>query len=157
MNDADAQALLARNRVILTHFDSYSTALLFPLWPGKTLLWPQALPEGATPMAPPANADDAKDAGAIKQWVADTLSLNIDELVHMSDYVHWAQTSDGPVRIHLLRFDTFEPPKAALAAHEAEFKHLPQLRGCAMSELNLLREVFNLIVGGGSGSSRATA
>ena len=31
------------------------------------------------------------------------------------------------------------------------FRHLTQLRGAAMSELLLLREVFNLIVGGSGG------
>jgi hypothetical protein len=155
MNDADAQALLARNRVILAHYDSYSTALLFPLWPNKSLLWPEALPEGAAPMpVPPATSADATPE-AIKQWACDTLNLNPDELEHSAEFEHWAQTPQGPVRIHLLRFNTFEAPKAALAPHEAVFKPLPQLRGCAMNELQLLREVFNLIIGGGSG--RATA
>ena len=35
------------NRVILTHFDSYSTALVFARF-GNTLLTPSALPDGAT-------------------------------------------------------------------------------------------------------------
>ena len=34
----NAPDLFARNRVILTHFDSYSTALLFPLWETQSLL-----------------------------------------------------------------------------------------------------------------------
>ncbi|TXT35057.1 MAG: hypothetical protein FD135_5126, partial [Comamonadaceae bacterium] len=41
------QDIFACNRVILTHFDSYSAALLFPRWE-KSLLWPAALPESAT-------------------------------------------------------------------------------------------------------------
>ena len=46
--------ILTHNRVILTHFDSYSVALLFPRWDSNTLLWPRALPESAFPMpAPP--------------------------------------------------------------------------------------------------------
>ncbi len=154
MNPADAQALAAGHRVILTHYDSYSTALLFPLWPNKSLLWPGALPEGSTPTAP-SDATSAPEAEAIKQWAAGSLGLIADELVYMTDFEHAASTPQGPVRIHLLRFDTFEAPKAVFAAHDAPFKPLPQLRGCAMSELQLLREVFNLIIGGGSG--RATA
>ena len=47
------QDILAHNRVILTHFDSYSTALLFPRWDNNTLLWPEALPASATPMPAP--------------------------------------------------------------------------------------------------------
>jgi hypothetical protein len=54
------------------------------------------------------------------------------------------------VRIHLLRFTSIDAPKAAIAALGGVFKPISQLRGSAMSELLLLREAFNLIVGGGS-------
>ncbi|MEY8689532.1 MAG: hypothetical protein AB9M53_06585 [Leptothrix sp. (in: b-proteobacteria)] len=69
--------------------------------------------------------------------------------MHASDFNHWAQTEDGPVRIHLLRFTTFDAPKAAIAAHDGVFKPISELRGSAMNELMLLREVFNLIIGAG--------
>ena len=41
--------------------------------------------------------------------------------------------------------------RSVLAAHEAVFKPLSELRGSAPLELGLLREVFNLIIGGGAG------
>ena len=63
----------------------------------------------------------------------------------------WAHTEDGPVRIHLLRFTTPDAPKPAIEALGGVFKPMSMLRGSAMSELLLLREVFNLIVGGGGG------
>lgn len=50
--------IFVHNRVILTHFDRYSTALLFPRWE-KSLLWPAALPDGATPMPSPAISQGA--------------------------------------------------------------------------------------------------
>jgi len=53
------------------------------------------------------------------------------------------------VRVHLLRFTTPDAPKPLLAAAGASSKPLPQLRGAAPVELALLREVFNLIIGGG--------
>lgn len=144
-----AHDILACNRVILAHFDSYSTALVFARW-GRTMLLPQALPESATPMAePPAAIGPEHDAAAVKQAVVERYGLNPDELMHASDFNHWAQTDDGPVRIHLLRFTTFDAPKAAIAAHDGVFKPISELRGSAMNELMLLREVFNLIIGAG--------
>lgn len=45
--------IFTKNRVILSHFDSYSTALMFARF-GSTLLAPGALPEGsAITSAPP--------------------------------------------------------------------------------------------------------
>lgn len=143
--------ILAKNRVILTHFDSYSTALLFPLWENKSLLWPQALPEGAAPMIAPATPLAGHEPDAIMQAVVERCGFNPEELVYVSEFQHWAQTEDGPVQIHLLRFTTPDAPKPAIEALGGVFKPMSMLRGSAMSELLLLREVFNLIVGGGSG------
>ena len=144
------QDIFIHNRVIFTHFDSYSTALLFPRW-GSTLLWPQALPESATPMPAPATISPEHVANTVKQAVVERCGLNPDELDHVGDFKHWAQTDSGPVRIHLLRFTTLDAPKAEIAALGGEFKPMSLLRGSAMSELLLLREVFNLIVGQGGG------
>ena len=145
------QDIFAHNRVILTHFDSYSTALLFPRWQNNTLLWPQALPESASPMPAPALIDPIHASEAIKHAVVERCKLNADELESVGEFNHWAQTPDGPVRIHLLRFTTLDAPKAAIEALGGDFKPMSLLRGSAMSELLLLREVFNLIVGGGGG------
>ncbi len=145
------QDIFAHNRVILTHFDSYSTALLFPRWQNNTLLWPQALPESASPMPAPALIDPIHASEAIKHAVVERCKLNADELESVGEFNHWAQTPDGPVRIHLLRFTTLDAPKAAIEALGGDFKPMSLLRGSAMSELVLLREVFNLIVGGGGG------
>jgi hypothetical protein len=143
--------LLTRNRILFTHFDSYSMALLFPRW-GTTLLWPAALPENATPMAtaptPPAATSPEHDSQAVKQAAVDACGLNADELEVAQDFNHWAQTPDGPVRIHLLRFTTPDAPKATMAALGGDMKPMSLLRGSAMSELALLREVYNRLVGG---------
>ena len=145
------QDILARNRVILTHFDSYSTALLFPRWENKSLLWPEALPESAAPMPAPADIGPEYSSDAVKQAVVERCGLNADELVPVDEFEHWAQTPAGPVRIHLLRFTTPDAPKPAIEALGGVFKPISELRGSAMSELLLLREVFNLIVGAGGG------
>lgn len=141
--------ILTHNRVILTHFDSYSTALVFPRWESGTLLWPQALPESASPMPAPTTIAPVHVAHTVKQAVVQRCGFNSDELEHVGDFRHWAQTESGPVRIHLLRFTTMDAPKEAVMALGGVFKPISLLRGAAMNELLLLREVFNLIVGGG--------
>lgn len=142
--------LFQHNRVILTHFDSYSVALVFPRW-DQTLLWPQALPDSAVPMPAPAGAGAPWSAEAVKQAVVERCGFHAEDLVHVDAFDHWAQTPHGPVRIHLLRFTTPDAPKAAIAALGGTFKAMSELRGSAMSELLLLREVFNLIVSSGGG------
>ena len=140
--------LFTHNRVILTHFDSYSAALLFPRWE-QTLLWPAALPANATPMRSPAVITPEFSGQTVKQAVVDVCGFDPDTLERVNEFNHWAQTEDGPVRIHLLRFTTRDAPKAAIDALGGEFKPISLLRSSAMSELVLLREVFNLIVSAG--------
>jgi len=139
--------LLSRNRVILCHFDDYSHALLFPKW-AQGMLWPQALPEGAEAMPAPAVAQAGCEAEAVKQALVEATGLNPDELVHTPDFPGWFQTPDGPLRVHLLRFNTPDAPKPAITALGGTFKALSELRGGAMPELLLLREAFRLVGGG---------
>ena len=143
----DAYDWLARNRVVLCHFDTYSAALLFARWDG-TLLAPAALPASAAPMAAPDAAGVGHDGVAVMQAACERYGLNADELVRLDDFDAWMQTDDGPLRVHVLRFDTFEAPGEAIAPHGGRFQHLTQLRGSPMIELDLLRQVFNLMVGG---------
>lgn len=79
--------------------------------------------------------------------------LNADELVRMEDFDAWFAVEGVPLRVHVLRFTGFEAPAALLEAQGASLKPISELRGSAMSELMLLREVFNILVGG---ASRAT-
>ena len=138
-----------KNKVILCHFDSYSTALVFARWPDKSLLLPGPLPSGAHSLAAPPQAGPAHDPDAVKLATTRAYDLNPQELVHVGDFQQWIQTEDGPVRVHLLRFTTFEAPTQALAPHEGVFKPISELRGCAPIELGLVRAVFDLIMGGG--------
>jgi len=142
-----AADLLVQHRAILCHFDSYSTALVFAHWPGGSLLWPGPLPEGAAP----AEVDGASpaDAEAVRQAAVAQLGLPDEDVVVHTQFIEHVRTADGSVlRVHLLRFTTPDAPKPLLAAHEAVFKPLPQLRGASPVELGLLRVVFNLIIGG---------
>lgn len=141
--------LLSRNRVILCHFDDYSHALLFPRW-AHGMLWPLALPEGAEPMAAPAAEPPGHEAVAIQQAVVQDTGLNPDELASVEEFKAWFRTPDGPLRVHLLRFNTPDAPKPAISALGGAFKSLSELRGGNMAELLLLREAFRLVGGGSS-------
>lgn len=143
---APDDSLLQHHRVILCHFDSYSTALVFACWPDRSLLWPGPLPEGAQPGGSAPHAAEA----VIAQTVA-RLGLSADEIVYEPEFDASFATPADPLRVHLLRFTTFEAPAALLAPHGAVFKPLSALRGHAPAELLLLRQVFNLIIGGESG------
>jgi hypothetical protein len=114
------------------------------------MLWPDALPDWSATPAPADAASATYDGEAVRQALIARCSLNPGELVCTSGFEHWAQTESGPVRIHLLRFTTREAPKALLEACDGSFQHLPQLRGADKQELLLLREVFNLFIGGSS-------
>lgn len=142
--------ILARNRVMLVHFDSYSAALFFAKW-DKTLLSPSCLPESVTAMSPPQEIEDQFSGEAVKDALVEHLRLNLREVLIVDGFNHWFRTDEGPVRIHLMRFDTFDPPKSVIEACGGVFKPISELRGSPREELGLAREVFNLIIGAGGG------
>jgi hypothetical protein len=139
--------ILSLNRVILAHFDSYSANLVFARW-GSTLLLPAPLPESAKPMTAPQEVGPAHAGAAVTAAAIAAYGLNPAELYRMDDFDAWMETAQGPLRVHLLRFSTFEAPAAAIQPRGGVFKPISELRGSAMIELNLLRQVFNLIIGG---------
>lgn len=144
-----ATGLLSRNRVILCHFDDYSHALLFPRW-AHGMLWPLALPEGAEALgSPPEPQPAAIDSAALIAAVLQGSELNPDDVEEVAAFQPWFQTTEGPLRVHLLRFTTPDAPKPAIAAMGGSFKALSELRGSNMAELLLLREAFALVAGGG--------
>jgi hypothetical protein len=136
------------NRVILCHFDSYSTALLFARY-GNSVLAPAPLPETATPMAAPSDAGaqhspDAVLDAVVTQWGLDPAQLSLND-----GFQAWMSSDSGPMRIHLVRFTTIDAPRQAIEPLGGVFKPISEMRGLVMIELNLMREVFNLIMGGG--------
>ncbi len=145
MNDP---TLLDRNRVILCHFDSYSTALLFARY-GDSVLAPAPLPEAASAIPAPVGDAEQHAPGAVldalaAQYGLDPLQLKIDE-----GFETWLSSDNGPIRIHLARFTGLDAPHEAIEPLGGVFKPISQMRGMPMTELNLMRQVFNLIMGGG--------
>jgi len=59
-------------------------------------------------------------------------------------------TSDsGPIRIHLVRFTIPDAPHQSIEPFGGVFKPISEMRKMPMIELNLMREIFNQIMGGG--------
>lgn len=138
----------ARNRLMLCHFDSYSTALLFARVDTSVLL-PSPLPEGASPLTGDAPADAIHEPAAALQSYVHRYGLDATKLRLVADFQEWMNTADGPIRIHLAQFTTQDAPHDVLEPHEAVFRPISQMRGTAMIELNLVRRAFNLFMGGG--------
>ncbi len=136
------------NRVILTHFDSYSTALVFARF-GNTLLTPSALPDGATLLDQSPALELAPYAGpAVTAAVFDRFDFKPDDLYRDDRYDAWARAGDSVFRIHLFRARTFSPPLAQIENHGGTFHPISELRTAPKVELGLIRGVFNLIMGG---------
>ena len=144
----NAPILLERNRVILCHFDSYSTALLFARY-GDSVLAPAPLPEAASAIPAPDAAAAQHESDAVldalaAQYRLDPMQLKIDE-----GFEAWLSSDSGPIRIHLARFTGLDAPHEAIEPLGGVFKPISQMRGMPMTELSLMRQVFNLIMGGG--------
>lgn len=140
-------AILDRNRMILCHFDSYSTALLFARY-GASVLAPAPLPESAA-TAPAGDASAQHTPGAVLDALVAQYGLDPAQLSLDDGFQAWVSSDDGPIRIHLCRFTTFDAPREAIEPLGGVFKPISEMRGLPMIELNLVRQVFNLIMSGG--------
>ncbi len=139
--------ILDRNRVILCHFDSYSCALNFARY-GDSVLAPAPLPESASDMPAPdhvgtQHAPDAVLKALVAQSGLEPAQLKIDE-----NFQAWLSDDRGPIRVHLARFTSLDAPHAAIEPLGGVFKPISQMRGMRPTELGLMRQVFNLLVGG---------
>lgn len=144
----DSATIFEHNRVILCHFDSYSTASVYARY-GTSVLAPSPLPEGATPIPAPAAIGEHYASDAVMEAVSAKYGLAPAELTHADGFEEWMDSPGGPIRIHLVRFTTLDAPHAAIEPHGALFKSISEMRGTPMIELNLLRRAFDLVMSGG--------
>jgi len=140
-------SVLRDNRVILSHFDSYSAALVFARF-GRTLLLPEPLPPTAVSVAAPEQVAPEHDGDAVLGAIVERYGLNAADIVRMRGFDAWLQSDGGVVRVHLLRFTTFLAPAELITPHGGSFAPISNLRGSARIELELVRQGFNLILGG---------
>jgi hypothetical protein len=145
MNDP---SILDRHRVILCHFDSYSTALRFARY-GGSVLAPAPLPESARAISVPNDTNEQHTPAVVMEALAAQCGLDTTQLALDDDFQAWMSCDRGPVRIHLARFTALDAPHSTIEPLGGVFKPISEMRGIPMIELNLLRQVFNLIMGGG--------
>lgn len=138
--------LLNQNRVILCHYDTYSSALLFARFE-QSVLAPSPLPEEARGCAAPDTVNGDYDPESTLSAVAEQFGLDTKQMNLMDKFNQWCDGPNGAIRIHLARFNTFEAPHASLEAVGAVFKPISDLRSCPMIELNFLRQAFTLFIG----------
>ena len=140
-----ASGLLERKRLIFCHFDSYSTALRFVRINDSVML-PAPLPENTSMVATPTETGDTPTD--VLHAVLEKLNINPSQIDLDDGFEAWLSTDTGPIQIHLARFTTFEAPHEAIAPHDGVFKPISELRRLPTTELALLRQVFDLILGG---------
>lgn len=144
----DSANIFDHNRVILCHFDSYSTASLFARY-GTSVLTLAPLPEGASAIAAPTEITERHAPDAVMEALIARYGFAPAELTHADGFQEWMTSAIGPIRIHLVRFTTFDAPRAAIEPHGGVFKPISEMRGTPMIELNLLRRAFDLVMSGG--------
>jgi hypothetical protein len=140
------QTIFEHNRVILYHFDTYSTALLFARY-GNSILAPLPLAETASAIPAPDEIDARHSPGLVLDAVVSKYGFDPAQLGLNEKTQAWMSCNNSPVCIHFIPFNTLDAPK--LAIEPGIFKPISDMRGLPMTELNLLRQVFNQIMSGG--------
>lgn len=136
------------NRVILCHFDTYSAASLFARY-GTSLLTPNPLPEGAKPGSAPSEILEIHSPEKVLGALVEKYDFDPAELMIAESFQEWMESESGPIRIHLAKFKTFDPPRDEIEATGGIFKPISELRSTQPVELNLLRAAFNVVMSGG--------
>lgn len=136
------------NRVILCHFDTYSAASLFARY-GTSVLSPSPLPEGANPSSAPPEMLEIHSPEKVLGALIEKYDFDPAELIIAEGFQEWMESGNGPIRIHLAKFKTFDPPRDEIEATGGTMKPISELRATPAIELNLLRSAFNVIMSGG--------
>ena len=110
---------------------------------------PSPLPEGASPVPAPSEITEKHDPEKVMEALIEKYDFDPAELKIAEGFQEWMGSESGPIRIHLAKFTTFDPPREEIEATGGIMKPISELRGTPMIELNLLRAAFNLVMSGG--------
>ena len=136
-------------RLIFAHTQSTSGRLRFVRFTHGML--------GFTPFPPDASvspADQSPSPAVVtlpSVYLADAekrLGLPSGSLKIEPEFRQCVETGGARVDVHLARFTTTDPPFAAITAAGARFIAITETRGCPQVELDLLRKVYEVILGG---------
>jgi len=134
-------------RVILYHNQSTSARLRFLRFSYNSVCGFESLPElaelmddGDTPMM-------AVHPAAIIKEVEEKLGLATGDLQAEGEYRAIVDVAGGPVNILLARFTSIDPPFELAKNSQATFIDLTEARDLPQVELQLLRKVYELVIG----------
>ena len=149
MNNTD---IFDHNRVILCHFDSYSTASLFARY-GTSVLAPAPCRKAPAPMqhrpTSPNNMHDAVMEALIARMASPDRIDSRRWLPRMDDQRR------GPHPYPSRSLYNLRCPAHGIEPHGGVFKPISDMRGTPMIELNLLRRAFDLVMSGAEASRHA--
>lgn len=77
-----------------------------------------------------------------------TLGLPAGSLEAEGEFFEQVDVDGGPLAIYLARFTTVDPPFDAVRQQGGEFIDLTEARGLSGTELELLRKVYEFVLGG---------
>lgn len=134
-------------RIILYHKQATSARTRFVKFEGDTIL-------GFAPVAKLAQVDDSKSGNthlhpsAILRDTEKRLCLDQDALVAEPDFQHSIDIPGDVVQVILAQITTMDPPFEQVENLGGNFIDLTQARGLPPVELDLLRQAYELILGG---------
>lgn len=139
--------MLLDPRLILYHKQSTSGRTRFLRFDHGLLAF-APLPPEATPYRPDTPTDVVRIHPAAPLRAAEAhLGLLPGALKAEGEFYAELDTPDGRLPILLAQFTTTDPPFAAAAALGGEFVAMTEARGLHPTELQLLREAYELILG----------
>lgn len=113
-------------------------------------------PHGVVGLAPlPANCTVREDdlptvsahPAAALQEAATHLGIPVTDMACEAEFQAWVDSPDGPCQVLLTAFTTIDPPFDAAAAHDCKFIAMTEARGLPVTELALMRKVYEYVLG----------
>lgn len=97
---------------------------------------------------PPASGKVALHPGKLLHAAETWIGMESGSLEAEAGFKAWVDVPGGPVQVFLARFTAIDPPFEHAEARGARFIDLTQARGLPVAELALLRQAYELVLGG---------
>jgi len=139
-------------RLIVYHKQSTSARLRFLRFAGPTVCGFGVLPRLAVVVEREemARFDPAvvPHPAALPRRMESALNLPAGSVELDGDFMARVDVPDGPITVYLARFTSIDPPFAAAEKQGGNFIDLTQARGLPAPEMELLRRVYQHVMGG---------
>lgn len=139
---------MSQARVILYHKQNTSARTRFMRFAHGGVCGPEPLPPLAQLLEHTSGSKLLTHPAALINDMNERLELAEGELEVDSEFRARVDVAGGPIQVFLVRFTTIDPPFASAQTQDAEFIDLPDARGMAPAELELLRKAYECIMEG---------